>query len=66
MISGTSHKKNISGSILLLLTVTCWVLSDPTKPVAIILNNVALSLGVATNVINVIINVFEVHNPKKV
>jgi len=31
---------------------------------AIILNNVALSVGVATIVINIIINVFEVHNPK--
>lgn len=42
-------------------------ISDPTnQPVAIILNNMALSLAVVTTVINVIINVFEVHNPKNV
>jgi Na+-transporting methylmalonyl-CoA/oxaloacetate decarboxylase beta subunit len=42
-------------------------ISDPTnQPVAIILNNAALSLCVVTTIINVFINVFEVHDVKNV
>lgn len=54
----------VQGTIYLALG-SQFDVDDPThQPVAVILNNMALSLVVVTTVINVLINVFHVQNPK--